>query len=79
MNWISVKEKLPEKDQQVLACGKFEDEDCNSIKTCSYETGLLNKRIMEWIFSYHCCPQKLTNVTHWMPLPEAPKGNNEVD
>ena len=53
--WISVKERLPEKGEQVFVVysGKY----CKDVHLSYYENG--------W--------SSLVDVTHWMPLPEAPK------
>lgn len=55
--WISVDDKLPEKEGQYLVytglCG---------IRVCSFRTSIITDRLS---FEYNC--------THWMPLPEPPK------
>lgn len=74
--WISVKERLPEKNGEYLAY---------------YHNGLLEMRIgvvdYQWVddkFAREACPKEggyphwydyadETIVTHWMPLPEPPK------
>lgn len=65
MDWISVKDRLPEVDSRVLWQGAFSDE---------YKfTGRL-RRNGEWEYISvvadveHC----LSDVTHWMPLPPPP-------
>jgi len=60
--WISVEDRLPEKDKDVL---------CYSNKNGGYMFfGYRGWMIEEWMEggSLH-----IGNVTHWMPLPEAPK------
>ena len=62
-NWINVKDELPKRNEEVL---------CYSDKNGGYLfIGYLGLHSGEWCqFGFmHCY-----NVTHWMPLPEAPKG-----
>ena len=63
MNWISVKEKLPDESRQYLVCAK----DGLRLRVTIASFWLKNKT---WQLterrSYWC-------VTHWMPLPEPPK------
>lgn len=59
--WIPVTERLPEEDKPVLAwtnCGSF----CESAKWTGYGWNVT------WDY------EELFEVTHWMPLPEPPKG-----
>lgn len=62
--WISVKERLPELHTKVLCCGRkggrFIAETSTWGEGCLYWTKRDGKG----------CPE----VTHWMPLPEPPKG-----
>ena len=60
--WISVEDRLPE-DQQTVLTIDTEGE----MRVCFYET--------EWegIFQMHHGLTKIFNITHWMPLPQAPK------
>lgn len=84
--WISVKDKLPEDDQEVILCTR---------ETETYGKHREKKKIYkniyigyfdgyEWLTSYcHGCeyifkmnekyPNETIEVTHWMPLPEPPK------
>lgn len=61
--WISVEERLPEDEQDVLVCVNK-----NTIDTgyCSfgYDPSVRNW----WVYA-----SMSNNVTHWMPLPEPPK------
>ena len=66
--WISVKERLPEKGEWVLCVGA--------------KGGLFLADIMS-VFSDGSCYCHVPNsrggryATHWMPLPEAPKENDD--
>ena len=62
--WISVKDKLPEDDSDVIAYLRNGEE--GRIFPANYAKGvwfdcIFNKRVTE-------------TTTHWMPLPEPPKG-----
>ena len=60
--WISVDERLPEKDVRVLV---YLNTDLSYTKI---DTDSLDDRgFVRWY----------KDVTHWMPLPEAPKGGAE--
>lgn len=71
MDWISVKEKLPENNQRVLAyCGKTKKYFVGNVMTRQFSDGVRwrhegAKGAMYTVTS---------KVTHWMPLPEPPKG-----
>ena len=57
--WISVKDRLPEYENQVL--------------TYRGESGIIVERMFPgatWDFDYDI----IDAVTHWMPLPQPPKG-----
>ena len=67
--WISVKERLPEKegDYLVRKAHSYSDNDGYSkIDVCIY----CKMRDPEWIGCGNLC-----KVTHWMPLPEGPEVN----
>ena len=62
--WISVKDRLPEDDSDVIAYLRTGEE--GRISAANYAKGvwfdcIFNKRVTE-------------STTHWMPLPEPPKG-----
>ena len=63
--WISVKDRLPEKDVRVLVWMQDNEEYYTQIDTdrfsCTMEQGY------HWI-------RWGKSVTHWMPLPQPPKG-----
>jgi hypothetical protein len=67
--WISVEERLPETDEQVLVYGMR-----GSIRVCRYESRYdKNFRSIKTAF-YRNDDKKAMNVRYWMQLPEAPKG-----
>lgn len=59
MNWISVKDGLPEKPGRFLIYS-----DLGNDSSRIWVTQFLDKA-QGFLFAYH--------VTHWMPLPEPPK------
>ena len=59
MEWISVKDRLPEKWEDVLICNCYSEVDTDMI----WENP---SGSFEFYFEGG-------NVTHWMPLPEPPK------
>ena len=61
--WIPVTERLPEVGEVVLACGKRH-------ATSGMFQGVLRNKPNMW----HWKGNTLKEVTHWMPLPEPPKG-----
>ena len=56
MEWISVKDKLPEKNDRYLTLDSFPNNYKIGVSTGSFENG-------GWVS---------TSITHWMPLPEPP-------
>ncbi len=86
MNWISVKDEVPKKDEDVLVwwhCHKYGTEHGHhSTNTCSVMAlGSYDKKWSNgewWIHGYGDCCTVYDNiereVTHWAPLPECPKG-----
>ena len=65
--WISIKERLPEmyEDVVVLNNGK-------PIMSRRYWVDRWNPTPTTWMWS-----KSLTNVTHWMPIPELKKGGEK--
>ena len=61
--WISVKDRLPEKKGTFLVCTKNDFYGTKNIAKVRFYDG-------EW----HGTGGIWSNVTHWMPLPEMPKG-----
>ncbi len=65
MEWISVKDRLPNDDESVLMM----DEELSCIPTIGwYEK---NGDTHGFFTADHCFRMRLI-VTHWMPLPESP-------
>lgn len=71
MTWVSVKEKLPNIGESVIVY-QFEDKINNGLYVAWIEKlGIENKPV--WQYSWCCgcyCPAE---ITHWMPLPDAPE------
>ena len=67
--WISVEDRLPEKDSRVLAY--FRSDKSEGIEDC-YFSGMRNRFVLYHTFEE--VPDGIT-ITHWMPLPEPPKGD----
>ena len=59
--WISVDERLPESRNIVIVC----DEYGNVGEAYFYQ----HNRRFRWVYN-----EELAFATHWMPLPERPKG-----
>ena len=62
--WISVEDRLPERNQAVL--GWYKDNPF-----AGYTYGVVSWNGKGWVFVY--AQRYVTNVTHWMPMPEPPK------
>lgn len=66
--WISVEEKLPDTQHEVLTYS-----ECNGVRSACLIA--VKDDFKTW---YLCASGKISiSVTHWMPLPEAPKGGAE--
>lgn len=65
MEWISVKDKMPEEDVDVLV----RIDPSNSDQEI-FVTSLFCGRFYNWY-------DQEVNVTHWMPLPNPPKDTQE--
>jgi hypothetical protein len=64
--WISVKDRLPEKDVEVLVWDGYN-------RFIAYFSGTM------WDSGYGWDMMVNVTVTHWMPLPDAPITKNEED
>ena len=63
--WISVEERLPEENAEVLCCCKMQKGDVYYTLGVNYRNG--------WSFDNDPYAEHDQTVTHWMPLPEPPK------
>lgn len=63
-NWISVKDRLPEEETEVL---------CYLGNAVGKGIVVAFRRRGDWYFDGWTCP----TVTHWMPLPQPPKEDAE--
>ena len=75
MNWINVKDKLPEIGQRVLSYN--EDEGMKETKYTTFQPGSFGHKQgytncwFEWVAHNNICWKH--NATHWAELPEPPK------
>ena len=80
--WISVKERLPDKDGAYLCCWKlsYDDRYCTHIysfaknlhKVDKYDfKGKKRAGFYDYDSEWGYC--EMEGITHWMPLPELPK------
>ena len=67
--WIPVTERFPERDVQVL--GWYKDNPFSQ-----YRPEVVAWNGNGWVFVY--AHRYVTNVTHWMPLPEAPEEGDKA-
>jgi Protein of unknown function (DUF551) len=75
MNWISVKDKLPEENQRVLTYNSNIEE----IRTaylekagCKVDYSIYTEDDL-WVSENHIFKALRGYITHWMPLPEKPE------
>lgn len=66
--WISVEDRLPEKNHVVL--GWYKDNPF-----AGYTYGVVSWNGKGWVFVY--AQRYVTNVTHWMKMPLAPEVKND--
>ena len=67
-HWISVEERLPELGQGVLVY-----DDCEYMSVADYT----HDKHFPTVYEFHVNGEYEPGVTHWMPLPEAPKEETE--
>lgn len=72
MNWISVKDRLPEINTVVIAYGSVDSE--KRVEPQYYSKSKYSDEIVFSEPNCGCCSQiySLRDVTHWMPLPKDP-------
>ena len=84
MKWISVKDRLPKNKRRVLifvpennVYGYDHEREC--VNVAVFDRGVddcwNNKKPYDWKDSHKTYFGQ--EVTHWMPLPKPPKGDNE--
>ena len=66
MDWISVKDRVPEPDQDVLV---YNPKD--GINLGEFDPDQVSEYDSGWTTFYEWAPTM--SPTHWMPLPEPPK------
>ena len=66
--WISVKEKLPDHLQIVLAINL---NDTMAVVRCDHHVN--GSKLIDYVFMWPDLRFQFMNITHWMPLPEPPK------
>ena len=73
MEWISVKDRLPEFNVDVLVYAVGKDDD-KVITITSYTNAKYGLGITGWITPWQYFFYNYS-ITHWMPLPEPPKAD----
>ena len=68
--WISVKDRVPKNSGRYLVVHRNKHDGSTSIAITAY----IKCRVGEWWSNDY-----VYNVTHWMPLPEMPKGGIDSD
>lgn len=64
--WIKCSERLPEPEEWVLTIDK------DNRQTIAQYYSYLQSGDLNW-YDNSCCNSKVYDVTHWMPLPQAPE------
>lgn len=75
MDWISVKDRLPELDERVLVCVK-EDGCQRYFADIAYRYSMKNE-VEAWA-QQEVCPWPY-HITHWMPIPELPTEGKKMN
>lgn len=70
MKWISVKDRLPEINIEVLVY-----DTCDGVQLCTYSRSIYDETKLYWKYSgcSSCCTPNLSYITHWSYLLEEPK------
>lgn len=74
--WIPVTERLPENDECVLICALDVNDGGKEITISAYSEAVFGGKKLgykRWSEPYQYFSRQ-HKVTHWMPLPEPPKG-----
>lgn len=69
MNWISVKDRLPDENDDVLIY------DGNGVSAATFDPPSKFHKGRWWLDGETCIDMEY--VTHWMPLPPAPTGEQK--
>lgn len=76
MKWISVKDKLPSDNEEVLVCTFYQPPASYKLKLSQFiMISSWSKILKRWSYPEDQCYEK---VTHWMPLPKLPKYEKET-
>ena len=67
-DWISVNDRMPDNGQDVLVY--IDDKEESRITGCNYDNGVWYDCVMN-------CEIVIPNITHWMPIPEPPKEDDD--
>ncbi len=74
MEWISVKDRLPENFKDVLIYDTYDGYIVAAYQViCENGRWYMSIALNEGWLINNCCEPDLKNVTHWMPLPQEPK------
>lgn len=80
--WISVKERMPEKSCQVLCyseSGEIFNAEYDSNIDVAFQIGFWDQYYDDTLGFYGEDWNPCDTVTHWMPLPEPPKENANAE
>ena len=80
MNWIDVEESRPGNYQKVLVAYNQGSVDvtffCENASVFDHKKSALSRKMHgKWSKHFEVAHEKNCKITHWMPLPEAPKTN----
>lgn len=84
MNWINVKYKLPNIGDWVIAEGIADRRNAKEEKIIAVVQFEYYEPSQKYFWSIltsgcGCCDSSLKNVSHWMPLPDAPSQNSMTE
>ena len=72
--WISVDERLPEPNEKCLIAAKWGDRVVIDLGELVPSFDIITKEeSYDWLITYDWDEGEGFEITHWMPLPEAPK------
>ena len=74
--WISVEERLPEPNEECLVSARVGDRVVIDLgEIVRYWNGHTNEYGFMWMITNDWDEGEGCKITHWMPLPEPPKGD----